>query len=114
MVSVRKYVKDIREFIKSPNVWFFFTPIRRVNIHGYCITTSGGRHPIVILLDHRKCLFATIVHECLHGIHQNTKERKIETLERRVLKEISKTQIMGILSCFVKHAKFLKNLDGIE
>lgn len=65
-------------------------------VHGYCDWDDG------ILLDYRKDLIPTIVHECIHYIEPNWSEAQVMYAESRVINTMSQDDITKLLMFFVK------------
>lgn len=113
MYTHTKILKKIKVFITQPNVKFAIAnlPIR-IN-HGYCITSSGS-NKIIIIIDPKKEFFATLIHECLHGLFPTYKEKQIKTVENQIMSKITQKQVLDILQCFCTNAKFLTSLESIQ
>ncbi|MFC1702982.1 hypothetical protein ACFLZO_00770 [Patescibacteria group bacterium] len=62
--------------------------------HGVALTTVGlvDAANDVIILDPRKDVLATLLHECLHIIYPDKRESKITDLERFMLSHLSSVQ----------------------
>lgn len=106
------YLKRIHTFIKQNNVKFALLSLSAEFDHGYCITNSSDEL-IIIVLDPKKEFIPTLIHECLHGIYQKYKEKKIQQLEKAVMKSVSQKQIMSLLKCFCDHAKLVKKPENV-
>lgn len=94
------YLKRIQRFIKRPNVKFLIHGIPIKNEHGFCLTYSNPKDPILIILDPRKEFIPTLIHECLHGMYPKYKERKVKTLEAFIMKRITSNQVVELLRTF--------------
>lgn len=53
-----------------------------------------------IFLDYRDDIFSTLIHECLHYLYPNHKEKQIRRLEARFMKTIESTRVKNILHRF--------------
>ena len=94
------YLKRIQRFIKKPNVRFLIHEIPITNEHGFCLTSSSSRDPILIILDPNKEFIPTLIHECLHGMYPKYKERRIRSLERFIMNRITASQVVELLRVF--------------
>jgi hypothetical protein len=87
--------EEIIKCIKKQERGFFvFKKLK--GVHGYCEWEDG------ILLDYRKDLIPTIIHECIHLIHPEWSESRVSYAENRVINTISPDDIVRILLFFVK------------
>lgn len=94
------YLKQIQRFIKKPNVKFLIHPIPIKHDHGFCLTYSNSKDPILIILDPKKEFIPTLIHECLHGMYPRYKERKIRSLETFIMNRITSHQVIDLLRSF--------------
>ena len=62
-----------------------------------------------IKVDYRYDLFATLVHELLHALHNDWNEQTVRKQERRHLRGLSQKQALNLLKFFVNRAKLTKN-----
>lgn len=54
-----------------------------------------------VVLDHRKQLLSTFVHECLHEVYPEWPESKVEWLETMIMANIGPTQVKNLLTALV-------------
>lgn len=81
--------------IKSQKKGFFvFKKLK--GVHGYCEWEDG------ILLDYRKDLIPTIIHECIHYLEPEWAESRVLYAEKRVVNIISEDEVVKLLMYFVK------------
>ena len=106
--NYKYYLHQVLKIIQSDNTKFCLLKIRKNYCHGYCIFFKMENSPIIIILDPRKEFISTLVHECLHGAYQTLSETKISKLERKIMENITKTEILNLLDTFNKKAKFTK------
>lgn len=74
----------------------FFTLKKLKGVHGYCEWEDG------ILLDYRKDLIPTIIHECIHYLEPEWSEAQVVYSESRVVNSVSEDDITRLLMFFVK------------
>ena len=74
----------------------FFTFKKLKGVHGWCEWEDG------ILLDYRRELIPTIIHECIHLINPDWSESQVAYSEKRVLNTISDSDVIMLLMIFVK------------
>ncbi len=74
----------------------FFTLKKLKGVHGYCEWDDG------ILLDYRKDLIPTIIHECIHFIEPKWSEAQVMYAESRVINTITEDDVTKLLMFFVK------------
>lgn len=101
------HINKIKKFIKQKRVRFLIGAINNPAEHGLCLISKEKDDDIIIVLDPEKEFLATLIHECLHGIHPTYTEKKILSLENCVMKGATSNQFKSILFCFGKHAKLL-------
>lgn len=64
---------------------------------GYCEWENG------IVIDYRRELVPTIIHECIHFLNPEWSESEVLYAEKRVINCINAKQVVGLLSAFVLH-----------
>ena len=74
----------------------FFTFKKLKGVHGYCEWEDG------IILDYRKDLIPTIIHECIHLLEPEWTEAKVLYTESRIVNCISEDDVVRLLLHFVK------------
>jgi hypothetical protein len=74
----------------------FFTFKKLRGVHGYCEWEDG------IILDYRKDLIPTIIHECLHLMNESWSEAQVAYTERRIVNTITEDHVIRLLMFFVK------------
>jgi hypothetical protein len=74
----------------------FFTLKKLKGVHGYCEWEDG------ILLDYRKDLVPTIIHECIHYLEPNWTEARVMYSESRVVNSITEDDVILLLLHFAK------------
>jgi hypothetical protein len=74
----------------------FFTLKKLKGVHGYCEWENG------ILLDYRKELVPTIIHECIHLMEPNWSEAQVCYIESRIVNTITSDDVVRLLMFFVK------------
>jgi len=85
----------IMDCIKTQKKGFFiFKKLK--GVHGWCEWEEG------ILLDYRKDLIPTIIHECIHLLEPEWLEPQVLYAESRVLNTISDDDVILLLMIFVK------------
>ena len=62
---------------------------------GYCEWEDG------IIIDYRRELIATLIHECIHYLYPNWSESQVLYAEKRVINTINNRQVVNILKTFV-------------
>ena len=81
--------------IKSQKRGFFiFKKLK--GVHGWCEWEDG------ILLDYRKDLIPTIIHECIHLLEPDWSESQVAYSEKRVINTITEDDVIMLLMIFVK------------
>lgn len=81
--------------IKSKKRGFFFLK-KLKGVHGWCEWDDG------IILDYRKDLIPTIIHECIHLLEPDWSEAQVSYSERRVINTICDDDVIKLLMIFVK------------
>ena len=90
-----KLYKKINELIKKSHLGFFrFKKLK--GAMGYCEWEEG------IILDYRRELFATLIHECIHYLKPSWSESQVLYAEKRVINSISSSQVIKTLKIFIK------------
>lgn len=74
----------------------FFVLKKLKGVHGYCQWEDG------ILLDYRKDLVPTIIHECLHLMEPDWTEAQVCYVESRIVNTITSDDVSKLLMFFVK------------
>jgi len=74
----------------------FFTFKKLKGVHGYCEWEEG------ILLDYRKDLIPTIIHECIHLMEPEWSEAQVCYTESRIINTIKIDDVIRLLMFFVK------------
>ena len=74
----------------------FFTLKKLKGVHGWCEWEDG------IILDYRKDLIPTIIHECIHLLEPTWCESQVIYSEKRVINTIIDDDIILLLMIFVK------------
>jgi len=74
----------------------FFTFQKLKGVHGYCEWEDG------ILIDYRKDLIPTVVHECIHLLEPDWSETQVGYSERRIMSTISSDDAIRLLIFFIK------------
>jgi predicted metal-dependent hydrolase len=65
-------------------------------VHGWCEWDDG------IILDYRKDLVPTVIHECIHLLEPNWSEAQVIYSEKRVINTITEDDVIMLLMIFVK------------
>lgn len=81
--------------IKSTKKGFFVLK-KLKGVHGWCEWEDG------VLLDYRKDLVPTIIHECIHLLEPDWSEAQVCYSERRVINTISEDDVIRLLIIFTK------------
>ena len=81
--------------IKSKKRGFFFLK-KLKGVHGWCEWEDG------IILDYRKDLIPTIIHECIHLLEPEWSEAQVSYSERRVINTICDDDVIRLLMIFIK------------
>lgn len=79
---------------KQKKGYFILKKLR--GVHGYCEWEDG------ILLDYRKELVPTLIHECLHLLEPDWPEAQVMYTEKRVINAITEDDVKVLLKCFSK------------
>ena len=88
----------ILKCVRKSKVGFFkFKKMR--GVCGICFWEKG------IVLDYRREIVNTLIHECLHFIEPNWCEAQILYAEKRIVNAVTKKQIITLLKAFVKKVK---------
>jgi hypothetical protein len=74
----------------------FFTFKKLKGAHGYCEWEDG------IILDYRKDLIPTIIHECIHYMEPDWSEAQVMYAESRVVNCIKEDDVVRLLIHFIK------------
>lgn len=81
--------------IKSQKRGYFILK-KLKGVHGWCEWDDG------ILLDYRKDLVPTIIHECIHLLEPDWSESQVAYAEKRVVNTIQEDDVIKLLMVFVK------------
>ena len=108
------YLRKIRDFIKRKDVQFLLCKVTDPDEHGFCLIGKDPRLGIIVVLDPNKEFLATLIHECVHGIYPQYKEKKVLSIESYIMKNASPIQFKNILFCFASHGKLLPKGTTIE
>lgn len=81
--------------IKSQKKGFFVLK-KLKGVHGWCEWEDG------VLLDYRKDLIPTIIHECIHLLEPEWSESQVAYSEKRVINTISEDNVIKLLMIFAK------------
>jgi hypothetical protein len=95
--SLILYKKILKCIKKSKKGFFRFKKLR--GSHGFCAWEDG------IVLDYRRDLVSTMIHECLHYLEQDWSEAKILYAEKRIINSINKKQIITLIKNFINKVK---------
>lgn len=93
----RKFIKRLRYFIKTKHEKIQFEKLKRT-IHGYYEHEKN-----LIVVDYRKLIIPTLIHEFAHHIYPEWAEYKIENLEKKIMKYITKKQSINLLKLIVQY-----------
>lgn len=91
--SIIIFNKIIECIKKQKKGFFVFKKLKTV--HGWCEWDS-------IVLDYRKELIPTIIHECIHLIEPTWSETQVSYAEKRVINSITEDNVIELLMFFVK------------
>jgi len=87
--------EDIIKCIKKQKRGFFvFQKLK--GVHGYCEWEDG------ILLDYRKDLVPTIIHECIHLLKPDWCESRVSYAESKIVNNITPDDVVRLLMFFIK------------
>ena len=78
---------------KQEKGFFVFKKLKRVQ--GWCEWDS-------IIIDYRKELVPTIIHECIHLLEPSWSESQVAYAEKRVINTITVDDVVQLLMFFVK------------
>jgi len=96
--SSLKIFNKILKLIKTSNASFFrFKKLK--GAMGYCEWEDG------ILLDYRRELLPTLVHECIHYLNPEWTETEVLYAEKRIINTISIKQAIKLLKAFAINLK---------
>ena len=70
----------------------------RGRANGYYIVDRKGK--VEIIVDHRRDLLSTLVHELLHAFHGEWSESKVVKTEKTLINQLSSTQIRHLIKEF--------------
>jgi len=85
----------IIDCIKSQKRGYFVLK-KLKGVHGWCEWEDG------IILDYRKDLIPTIIHECIHLLEPTWSESQVAYSEKRVINTITEDNVIMLLMIFVK------------
>lgn len=74
----------------------YFVLKKLKGVHGWCEWEDG------IILDYRKDLIPTIIHECIHLLEPDWSESQVAYSEKRVINTITEDDVIMLLMIFVK------------
>lgn len=74
----------------------FFVLKKLKGVHGWCEWEDG------VLIDYRKDLIPTIIHECIHLLEPDWSESQVSYSEKRVVNSISEDDVVKLLINFIK------------
>jgi hypothetical protein len=92
--SLELFERVISMIKKQKRGFFYFKKLK--GVHGYCEWEDG------IILDYRKDLVPTIIHECIHYIEPDWSEAQVMYAESRVVNSIIDDDVIRLLLYFVK------------
>ena len=92
--SLELFERVINIIKKQKRGFFYFKKLK--GVHGYCEWEDG------IILDYRKDLVPTIIHECIHYIEPEWTEAQVMYSESRVVNSITEDDVIRLLLYFVK------------
>lgn len=85
----------ILRLIKRSNCNFFrFKKLK--GAMGYCEWEDG------IVLDYRRELIPTLIHECVHYLYSDWPESRVLYVEKRIVNTITPSQILHLLQLFAQ------------
>lgn len=91
--SIKIYHKIVK-LVKTAEPRFFrFKKLK--GVMGYCEWENG------IILDYRRELFSTLIHECIHYMYPEWNESQVLYAEKRVVNSINSKQVIKLLKVFV-------------
>lgn len=91
--SIKIFNKVIK-LIKESDLEFF--KLKKLKgVMGYCEWEDG------IIIDYRKELIPTLIHECIHFLYPSWSETQVLYAEKRVVNSISLAQVIKILKQFI-------------
>lgn len=82
--------------VKSKKKGYFTITKIRGDVHGYCDWEDG------IVLDYRKELIATLIHECVHYLEPDWSERNVIDAEKTILRYVPVEEITDLIKIFSK------------
>jgi len=92
----RRLAKRVLDFLRHGKDWrIFYCNLSQKSQVGRLLDYDGDLlgtvffRPRIILADYRYDVLATVVHECLHALHQYTRELTIQAMERDVMKTMT-------------------------
>lgn len=92
--AIEFFVRILKCINKQKKGFFILKKLR--GVHGYCEWEDG------ILLDYRKELVPTIIHECIHLLEPDWAEAKVMYTERRIINAITDDDVKILLNIFLK------------
>jgi hypothetical protein len=97
-LSVEKALEFFERIIvcikKQKKGYFYFKKLR--GVHGYCEWDDG------IVIDYRKDIVPTIIHECVHLLEPDWSEAQVCYTEKRIVNEITEEDVKLLLLLFLK------------
>lgn len=92
--SLELFEKVISRIKSTKKGYFVLKKLK--GVHGWCEWEDG------VLLDYRKDLVPTIIHECIHLLEPDWSEAQVCYSERRVINTISEDDVIRLLIIFTK------------
>ena len=90
-----KLFNRITRLIRKSHLNFFrFKKLK--GAMGYCYWDQG------IVLDHRRELVPTLIHECIHFLEPTWSESRVLYAEKRVVNYINNKQLLKLLKLFIE------------
>lgn len=86
----------ILQLIQNKKKGFFSFKKIRGSVHGYCDWEEG------IVIDHRKEIIPTLIHECIHYLEPEWSEKNVIEAEKKILKYIEPEDAICLIKIFCK------------
>lgn len=89
---IKIYDKIINLIITADTDFFKLQKLK--GVMGYCAWEDG------IMLDYRRELIPTLIHECIHYMYPDWSETQVLYAEKRIINTINLVQVIKLIKCF--------------
>jgi len=91
--EVSQFTRKLYKFLKDDH------KIEFKKMRAYVGQIETETYPTVILLDHRKDLIPTLIHEALHYFYPDASETWVLKMEKKIVSQLSQQQVRNIIRC---------------